>query len=192
MNHKLNLGPFLNPVPLAEEAGRNVRDKDQLQQLISKFFLLNEKVVVVRQLMAEGLEKEEEIKSTLDVPEHVILNTQRELRHRQELKQDNEVLPTLKLADLQKPSTRQFTLTNCIDKNGKTFRQYHVGIEEDINFYRLVFNFDGVDSEFLKKIMLWVYVMNRSIGTASFTANELTSKLSLHTSGFNVFTAPGV
>lgn len=39
--------------------------------------------------------------------------------------------------------------------------------------------------------MLWTYAVNRSISTASYTANELTSKLSSHTAGFSVFTSPG-
>ena len=30
MNHKLSFGPFLNPVPLAEEAGQNFKDKTHL------------------------------------------------------------------------------------------------------------------------------------------------------------------
>ena len=107
------------------------------------------------------------------------------------MKQDNEVLPTLKLEDLKNPLTRSFDVVKSLEKNGKSYKQYHIKIEEDINFYRLVFSFGEVDSNFVKQVMLWVFVMNRSISTESFSANDLTSKLSLHTSGFNVFTAPG-
>lgn len=134
---------------------------------------------------------EEEIKCPFEVPEGVILKSQKELRRRQESKQDNSVLPSLKLEDLEQPSRRQAQLVRSIDKNGKVFRQHHISIEEDINFYRLVFNFDSVDEEFSRRVMLWTYAVNRSISTASYTASELTSRLSSHTAGFSVFTAPG-
>jgi Zn-dependent M16 (insulinase) family peptidase len=66
-----------------------------------------------------------------------------------------------------------------------------VKIQEDINFYRLVFSFPSVDSEFLSALTLWEAAINRIISTHSHSYNELTGLLANHTAGFNVFHSVG-
>lgn len=86
-------------------------------------------------------------------------------------------MPTLTLADLHKTVKKQPILIRQLVGNKKTFSQYHIKIKEDINFYRLVFNFAKVNENFLKRIMLWTFALNKSISTASFNYNELATKL---------------
>lgn len=102
-------------------------------------------MVVIRQLMAENEEKPEELKSKFIVAEAAIEKTQEELKQRQNEKQDDSILPTLTLADLHKTVKKQPILIRQLVGNKKIFSQYHIKIKEDINFYRLVFNFAKVD-----------------------------------------------
>lgn len=77
------------------------------------------------------------------------------------------MLPKLNISDLIKSTRRQPVLVDKLDSKEKSFKQYHIKTEEDINFYRLVFNFKAVDQDFLKKIMLWIYSMNSTVSTKS-------------------------
>ena len=52
------------------------------------------------------------------------------------------MLPNLYLSDLVAPTRRESHLVESLQKNGKYYEQYYVKIDEDINFYRLVFSFD--------------------------------------------------
>lgn len=63
------------------------------------------------------------------------------LKQRQNEEQDQSVLPTLRLTDIEKPPRRQAVLADTLSSRTKTFKQYHVAIEEEVNFYRLVFTF---------------------------------------------------
>jgi Zn-dependent M16 (insulinase) family peptidase len=113
------------------------------------------------------------------------------LKQRQNEEQDQSVLPTLKLTDIAKPPRKLAALTNTLNSLTKTFKQYHVAIEEVVNFYRLVFTFQELDPDFEKRLLLWMYAINRNISTSSYSYNQLAAKLSTHTAGFNVFSTLG-
>jgi len=51
----------------------------------------------------------------------------------------------LKLEDIIKPIRILPSLVNSTLINSKQYEQYHIKIDEDINFYRFIFNFDAVD-----------------------------------------------
>lgn len=63
------------------------------------------------------------------------------LKQRQNEEQDQSILPCLKLTDIEKPPRKQAVLAGCLYSSTKTFKHYHVNINEEINFYRLVFTF---------------------------------------------------
>jgi len=54
-----------------------------------------------------------------------------------------------------------------------------------------VFNFPTIDQQFLERVSLWAHTINRTISTANFSYNELTSWLANHTAGFNVLSSIG-
>lgn len=53
LNHRLNMDLFLNPRPYLNEAITKLQDPSFLSSLITRFFLDNDRMVVVRQLLAE-------------------------------------------------------------------------------------------------------------------------------------------
>ena len=53
MNHRFDLESYLNPSQTLHEAVAKMADKSFLSSLIEKYFLKNENMVVVRQLMSE-------------------------------------------------------------------------------------------------------------------------------------------
>lgn len=53
MNHRLSFDGFLNPKAYLNEAAEKLKQKEFLSNIIDKYFLKNERMVVVRQLMAE-------------------------------------------------------------------------------------------------------------------------------------------
>jgi len=162
-----------------------------MKDLINKYFLNNQQVVVVRQFMAESALKQEEISSPLVVDETVIKTTQNELAKRQNEEQDNSVLPNLQLTDLVAPTRKEVHLIDSLQKNGKEYQHFHIKIDEDINFYRLIFTFDKYSEEFLKKTMLWIYSLNSTIATKTQSYRELTHNLAVNVSEFTVASSIG-
>jgi hypothetical protein len=53
LNHRLSMDLFLNPRPYLNEAIVKLQDPSFLSSLITRFFLANDRMVVVRQLLAE-------------------------------------------------------------------------------------------------------------------------------------------
>lgn len=73
-----------------------------------------------------------------------IKEQQEQLSLRQNEKVDPNILPILNLKDIIKPKRVSPTLVNKAELNGKVYQQYHVKIDENINYYRLIFNYDQV------------------------------------------------
>lgn len=144
MNHRLDFTSYMNPRPHLEEAVSKLKKKDFVQTLLNKFFLNNKQMVVVRQLLAEKQQQEEPIVSSVQMEDSKIKEQQEQLSLRQNEKVDPNILPILNLKDIIKPKRVSPTLVNKAELNGKVYQQYHVKIDENINYYRLIFNYDQV------------------------------------------------
>ncbi len=129
--------------------------------------------------------------SSVVMGDDVIARQQEELKARQAQKTDPNILPMLKMEDIITPRRLQPILVGVQSTSTKKYEQYHVKIEEDINFYRLVFSFETVDAPFLAALTLWEAAINRTISTHSHGYNEMTALLANHTAGFNVFHTVG-
>jgi len=53
MNHNLSLEAYLNPTSFMNQAVQKLQDRTFVSELLGKFFLNNQQMVVVRQLLAE-------------------------------------------------------------------------------------------------------------------------------------------
>jgi Zn-dependent M16 (insulinase) family peptidase len=113
------------------------------------------------------------------------------LERRQHEPQDAAVLPTLSLSDLVAPARREAVLVAAESRLDRQYKQYHLSIEPNLNFYRLVFTFETVSQELEEAVMLWSYTINSTISTKSRSYKSLTLQLGTLTSGFHLFSSAG-
>jgi Zn-dependent M16 (insulinase) family peptidase len=109
--------------------------------------------------------------SSVVMEDAVIARQQEELKARQAEKTDPSILPMLRMEDIITPRRLQPVLVGVQSTSTKKYEQYHVKIEEDINFYRVVFSFEAVDAQFLSALALWETAVNRTISTHSHGYN---------------------
>ena len=73
-------------------------------------------------------------------------------------------------------------------ENLRTYKKYthhHIQIDEDIFYYRIVFNIKQVKESFLNKIDLFNYAINKGISAGKYNYKEFASLINNYTSNFS-------
>jgi Zn-dependent M16 (insulinase) family peptidase len=98
--------------------------------------------------------------------------------------QDVNILPKLNLQDLIPRKRMSPSIIEDFTQGNRRLKYFHVPIENEIHFYKFVFNFKNLEFDINDKLTLWNFLLNKGIGTKSHTYKELSSKLGEFTAGF--------
>lgn len=113
------------------------------------------------------------------------------MKERQSLAQDANVLPKLNLEDLIPRRKLSPNIIEDFTLKNRRMRYFHVPIENEIHFYRFVFNFKNIDFDINDKLALWNFLLNKGISTKYSNYKELSSRLGEFTAGFYAGTSFG-
>lgn len=93
-------------------------------------------------------------------------------------------MPKLNLSDLIPRRKLSPSVIEDLTVKNRRLRYFHVPIENEIHFYRFVFNFKNIDFDINDKLALWNFLLNKGISTKKSTYKELSLRLGEFTAGF--------